>query len=119
MHVAGVSYGYCKCFIPMLQKYIGDVACVAMDTNICWKCIFPMFQLFQMYVATVLFGCCKVDLDVPCVTMASHVCCKFMFQIFHLFSNVCCNWFPLYVAKLVLEVAKVHLLFKFPHAQPK
>ena len=72
-----------------------------------------------MDVATVLFGCCKVDLDVPCVTMASHVCFKFMFQMFHLFSNACCNCFPLNVAKLVLKVAKVHLLFKFPRARAK
>ena len=66
-----------------------------------------------------LFGCCKVDLDVPCVTMASHVCCKFIFQMFNLFSNACCNCFSLDVAKLVLEVAKVHPLFKFPRACAK
>ena len=88
MNVASVLFECCK-------KYIGDVACVAMDTHVCCKCI---FQVFQTDVATVLFGCCKVDLDVPCVTMASHVCCKFMFQIFHLLSNACCKCFPLDVA---------------------
>ena len=119
MHVAGVSYGCCRCFISMLQKYIGDVACVAMDTHVCCKCMFQVFELFHMNVAIVLFGCCKVDLDVPCVTIVSHICCKFIFQMFHLFSNACCKCFPLDIAKLVLEVAKVHLLFKFPSACAK
>jgi hypothetical protein len=101
----------------MLQKYIEDVACVAMDTHLCCKCMFQVIQLFQTDVVTVLFGCCKVDLDVPCVTMASYVCCKIMFQIFHLFLNICCKCFPLDVAKFVPKVAKVHLLFKFPRAR--
>jgi hypothetical protein len=39
--------------------------------------------------------------------------------MFHLFSDACCKCFPLDVAKLVLEVAKVHLLFKFSHARAK
>ena len=42
-----------------------------------------------------------------------------MFQMFHLFLTPCCKCFPLDVAKLVLEVAKVHLLFKFPRARAK
>jgi hypothetical protein len=84
-----------------------------MDTHLCCKCMFQVVQLFQTDVVTILFGCCKVDLNVPCVTMASYVCCKIMFQMFHLFSNVCCKCFSLDVAKLVPNVAKVHLLFKF------
>jgi hypothetical protein len=43
MHVAGVLYGCCKCFILMLQQYIEDVACVAMDTHVCYKCMFQVF----------------------------------------------------------------------------
>jgi hypothetical protein len=69
-----------------------------------------------MDVATVLFRCCKVDPDVSCVTMTSHVCCKFVFQMFHLFLNACFKYFPLDIVKLVLQVAKVHMLFKFPCA---
>jgi hypothetical protein len=70
------------------------------------KRLFEVFQLFQMDVATILFGCCKVDPDVPCITMASHVCCKFMFQMFYLFSNACCNCFSVDVAKLSSESYK-------------
>jgi hypothetical protein len=81
--------------------------------------MFQVFNLFQTDVAVVLFGCCKIDLDVPCVTMASHVCCKFMFQIFHLFFKRTLQVFSLDVAELALDVAKVHLLFKFPRARAK
>jgi hypothetical protein len=83
--------------------------------SVCFKCLIYSRRMLQLC----LFGCCKIDLDVPCVTMASHVCCKFMFQIFHLFFKRTLQVFFLDVAKLALEVAKVHLLFKFPRARAK
>jgi hypothetical protein len=36
--------------------------------------------------------------------------------MFHLFLNACFKYFPLDIVKLVLQVAKVHMLFKFPCA---
>jgi hypothetical protein len=51
----------------MLQLY---VSCVL---NLCYKCIFQIFQLFQTYVATILSGCC--------------ICCTCMFQMFQLFQT--------------------------------
>ena len=32
---------------------------VAMARHVCFKCMFQMFHLYQMYVARVLSGCCK------------------------------------------------------------
>ena len=91
-----------------------------MDKHVCCKYMFQVFQLFQTDVETVLFGCCKVDQDVPCVTMALHVYCKFMFQMFHLFLNAFLQVFSSRCCKtIVLNVAKLHLLFKFPRARAK
>jgi hypothetical protein len=42
-----------------------------------------------------------------------------MFQIFHLFFKRTLQVFSLDVAELALDVAKVHLLFKFPRARAK
>ena len=38
-----------------------------------------------MYIASVSYGCCKIDRDVAYVAMVVHVCCKRLFPIFHLF----------------------------------
>jgi hypothetical protein len=65
--VSGVLYACCWCFIWMLQVFLfeccksisGDVACVAMDTHVCCKRLFEVFQLFQTDVATVLLDVAK------------------------------------------------------------
>ena len=36
-----------------------DVEHVVMAIHVCFKCMFQMFYLFQMYVASVLSGCYK------------------------------------------------------------
>jgi hypothetical protein len=60
-----------------------------MDIQVCFKCMFQMLQLFQMYVASVLSN----------VALAIHICCKGMFQMFCLFrtyvaaSSSCCKCF--------------------------
>jgi hypothetical protein len=45
-----------------------------------------MFQayisLFQIYVASVSYECCKVDLDVAYVTMTIYACVKLCFKCF-------------------------------------
>jgi hypothetical protein len=45
-----------------------------------------------MYVAYVLFECCKSRSGITYVAMSIHVCCKCVFQMFQLFSNVCYKW---------------------------
>jgi hypothetical protein len=52
MDVAGVLFECCK-------SISGDVACVAMDTHVCCKRLFEVFQLFQTDVATVLLDVAK------------------------------------------------------------
>jgi hypothetical protein len=51
--------------------------------------------MFQMYVASVLCGYCKVDWDVAYVAMVVHVCCKLLFSMLHLF-------FQTYVASVFI-----------------
>jgi hypothetical protein len=46
-----------------VAKIDRDVAHVAMAIHVCYKCMFQLFYLFQMYIAIILLGCC-VDLDV-------------------------------------------------------
>jgi hypothetical protein len=58
--VSGVSYACCRCFIWLLQVfylnvvkvYQGDVACVAMDINVCCKCMCSR-------VLAIPDGCCN------------------------------------------------------------
>jgi hypothetical protein len=42
-----------------VAKVDQDVAHVAMAIHVCFKCMFQMFYMFQTYVASVSFGCCK------------------------------------------------------------
>ena len=46
----------------MFQMYVLkvdlDVAYVAMAIQVCCKCMFQIFELFQRYVVSVLSGCC-------------------------------------------------------------
>ena len=53
--------------------------------------MFQVFQIFQRYVANILYRCCKVDRDVAHVAMAIHVCFKCRFQKFHLFQTYVVN----------------------------
>jgi hypothetical protein len=106
------------------------VAYVAIAIHICCKCKFQMFQLFQTYVASVLFIwilhmlqwlsmyiaslCSKCfaylrpmlqvfHLDVACV---SDICCKRLFKIFHLFQMYVASVFHLDV------VVEMHICCK-------
>jgi hypothetical protein len=85
----------------------------------CYNEYTRMLQVYVSSVSGIPVGCCKVDLDVhmlQCLYMyVANLCSK----CFILFSNTCCKCFSLDIAKLILEVAKVHLLFKFPHTRAK
>ena len=50
--------------------------CAASVSDACFKHLFKVFHLFQMYVPSVFY------LDVVYV---SHICCKSMFEMFQLF----------------------------------
>jgi hypothetical protein len=53
--------------------------------SVCWKCMFEVFQMFYRYVASVSYGCYKVDWNVAYVTSVSDECCKRLFKMFPLF----------------------------------
>jgi hypothetical protein len=58
---------------------------------ICCKRMFQVFNMFHMYVTSVLYRCCKSRSYVAYVAMAIHICCKRLFQMFYLFfSDVSC-----------------------------
>jgi hypothetical protein len=73
MYVAYVSSRCCKSR--------SGVAYVAMTIHVCYKCMFQMFPLFQIYVTSVLSRCCI------CCT-AIHVCCKCIFKCFSGFKRM-------------------------------
>ena len=83
MYVPNVSY----VFIRMLQLFYLDIAKV--DLDIAYTCMLQaMFQVFQVYVASVSSGCCI------CFTMVTHVC----FLVFQTYvasvstvSSICCG----------------------------
>ena len=70
--------------------------------------------MFQRYVASVSYGCCKVDWDVAHVAMVVHVCCKPLSPIFYLFfytyvmhvSSVSSIFFSM-LQELYLDISKV------------
>jgi hypothetical protein len=95
-YVSSVSEVCCKCFISVLQKIDQDDAHVAMAMYVCFKCMFRLFHLFQTYIASVLFGCCK-SRSRCCIYMHG---CKRMFKCFQLLqtyvltvSSGCCIYF--------------------------
>ena len=59
-----------------------DVAHVVMNIHVCFKCIFQMFYRFQIYVASVLSGCCK-SRSRYCIGMHVASICFKCFQVFH------------------------------------
>jgi hypothetical protein len=72
----------------MLQVFHMDVAYVAITIHVCFK---RMFRVFQTYVASVSYGCCKSrSRDVTYVAMDIHACFKCficfrcILQMFHL-----------------------------------
>jgi hypothetical protein len=88
----------------MFQRYVAsvcidvakvdrDVAHVAMTIYVYFKCMFQMFHLFQTYVASVLFGCCK-SRSGCCVYIYANVSGVFirMLQVFHLDVCICLKW---------------------------
>jgi hypothetical protein len=87
-----------------------------MAIHICCKYMFQMFQLFQTYIVSVLFGCCiccngytrMLQVYVSNVLALSNVCCKWFIQMLYMLywiytyvasvcfkclalSNICCN----------------------------
>jgi hypothetical protein len=81
-NISVISNVCCKCF------YLD----VAMAAHVCFKCIFQMFQLFQIYVASVLsryWTCCTsytsiLQLYVLNVSAVLNVCCKYFIWMLHL-----------------------------------
>ena len=83
----------------MLRKFYLDVsnvdlgvAHVAMAIHTCFKPMFQVFYLFQMYVANILFGCFKSTSGVAHVAMTIHACFKHMFSVSAV-SDVHCKCF--------------------------
>jgi hypothetical protein len=67
------------CFRCMLKVFHQDVAYVAMAIYIRCKPMFQVFQVFQTYVSSVLFGCCIICIlqeYVSSVLGVSYICCK-------------------------------------------
>jgi hypothetical protein len=93
--VSDISVVCCKCFIWMLQVD-QDVAHVTSVSEVCCKRLFQMFHLFQTYVASVSFGCCKTRSG----------CCIYM-QVFLVLSYVCCKCF------IVMFVMATHVFSSF------
>jgi hypothetical protein len=58
-----------------VAKIDRDVAHVVMTIHVCFKWMFQMFHRFQMYVASILSGCC-IGMHV------ASICFK-CFQVFH------------------------------------
>jgi hypothetical protein len=83
-----------------IAKVDQDVAHVAMTIHICFKCRFQMFHLFQIYVVSVSFGCCKSRFG----------CCIYM-QVFRMFSYVYCKCFHLDVCNGCTRGFKFFLMF--------
>jgi hypothetical protein len=63
--------------------------------------LFKVFQMFQMYVASVLYGCCKSRSR--CYLLLQqfvHICFELLFPMFHLvFYTYVANVFNIYVCK--------------------
>jgi hypothetical protein len=77
-----------------------------------------VFQMFQMYVVSVPYGCCKkVDLNVAYVAMAIHVCCECLFKMFHQLQTyvasvlskyyICCSGYTHMLQEYILNVSSV------------
>jgi hypothetical protein len=64
----------CECVYLDVSNIDLGVAHVAMVIHACFKRMFQMFYLFQMYVVNVLFGCFKSTSGVVHVAMAIHAC---------------------------------------------
>jgi hypothetical protein len=105
-YVASILY---RCY-----KSRSDVAHVAIAIYICFKCIFQIFYLFQMYVASVSFGYCKSRSG--CCIYASvlgvFIC---MLQVFYL--DICNSYprvfkFLLVFCKCFRRVAKCFSCFR-------
>jgi hypothetical protein len=65
MYVANVCFKCFRCFRYILQmfhidvvKVDWDVTYVASVLEVCCKCLFKIFHLFQTYVASALYGYC-------------------------------------------------------------
>jgi hypothetical protein len=88
LYVSCISDVCCICFIWMLQSRSG-VAYIATAIHVWCKC---MFQLFQMYVVSVLSGCCicctgytrMLQVYDSNISAVSNVCCKCFIWILHM-----------------------------------
>jgi hypothetical protein len=65
-----------------VAKIDQDVAHVVMAIHVCFKCMFQIFHLFQMYVASSFSKCCKSRSDCCIYMHAASICFK-CFQVFH------------------------------------
>jgi hypothetical protein len=86
-----------------VTKVDRNVAHVLMAIHVCFKCMFQMFHLFQMYVASVLSRCCK-NISECCIYMhVASICFKCfrcfmrMLQVFHLDVAYVCNGFQVFL----------------------
>jgi hypothetical protein len=76
--------------------------------NTCCKYMFQLFQMFQRYIASVLYGYCKVHPDVAHVAMTTYVCCKSLFKMFICFRRLL-KVFYLNVAYVIMVVLQVYV----------
>jgi hypothetical protein len=73
-----------------VAKVDRDVAHVAITIYVCFKCMFQIFHMFQMYVASVSFGCCRskygscIYMHVASICFKCFTCFTLMLQLFHL-----------------------------------
>jgi hypothetical protein len=87
-HIISVFFKFYRCFqryvvsVLYVVKVNRDIAHVSMTIHVCFECKFQMFHMFQMYVPSVLFECCK-----------SRFKCYIYMQVFQLFLYVCCKRF--------------------------
>jgi hypothetical protein len=95
-HAASLCF---SCFRRMFQVFHLDVAYVVMAIHACSSVCFKYFRCFQIYVASVSSGRCKVDLDVAYITLVNTHVLRACFK--------CFIYFRTYVINVYLNVAYV------------
>jgi hypothetical protein len=74
---------------------------------------FKVFQLFQRYVASVVYQCCKSRSGCCNIAIAIHVCFKCIFQIFYLFQTYVTS--VLYGCCIYMHVESVSYMLQLFH----
>ena len=80
-------------FYINVAKVDQDVAQVAIDIHVCFKCMLQMFHLFHTYVASVSFGCC---IYIQVFQVFSYVCCMCFILMFVMATHVFLSFFPVF-----------------------